>query len=52
MALAGAAVGADGLLVEIHETPEKAATDGQQTLNFKEFEKMMSQLNQLQSILN
>lgn len=52
MALAGAAVGADGLLMEIHETPEKAATDGQQTLNYKEFEKLMVKLNQLKNILN
>ena len=51
MALASAAVGADGLLVEIHETPEKAATDGQQTLDFKEFDKLMNQINQLRLIL-
>lgn len=52
MALAGAAVGADGLLVEIHKTPEKAATDGQQTLSFEEFEQLMSKLQQLKELLN
>jgi 3-deoxy-7-phosphoheptulonate synthase len=52
MALAGAAVGADGLLVEIHDTPEKAATDGQQTINFKEFSKLISSLKQLSDIIN
>ncbi len=52
MALAGAAVGADGLLVEIHKTPEKAATDGQQTLNYKEFEELMTKLNKLKEVLN
>lgn len=36
MALAGIMAGADGVLVEVHETPEKAASDGQQTLNFEE----------------
>jgi 3-deoxy-7-phosphoheptulonate synthase len=51
MALAAAVVGADGLLVEIHETPEKAATDGQQTLDFKEFRKLMTQVNQLKEII-
>lgn len=51
MALAGAVVGADGLIVEIHETPEKAMTDGQQSLDFKEFEKLMFKLNQLKEIL-
>jgi 3-deoxy-7-phosphoheptulonate synthase len=36
--------GADGILVEVHEVPEKAASDGQQTLSFNEaailFEKL------------
>lgn len=36
MALAAQMAGADGVLLEIHETPEKAASDGQQTLNFQE----------------
>lgn len=52
MALAAAAVGADGLLIEIHKTPEKAATDGQQTLNYREFEKLINKVNQLKEILN
>ncbi len=38
IALACVAAGADGLLLEVHETPEKAASDGQQTLNFQEAE--------------
>ncbi len=41
MALAGVASGADGIIVEIHEKPEKAATDGQQTLDFGQFAEMM-----------
>ena len=36
MALAAVMAGADGLLIEIHPTPEEAASDGQQTLNFEE----------------
>lgn len=52
MALAATVVGADGLLVEIHETPEKAATDGQQTLSFNEFEKLMFKVNQLKELIN
>jgi len=51
MALASAAVGADGLLIETHKTPEKAATDGQQTLSFKEFDELMLKLKQLKTIL-
>lgn len=36
MALAATMAGADGLLLEIHPEPEKAASDGAQTLNFAE----------------
>jgi len=36
MALAAVAAGADGILFEIHQEPEKAASDGAQTLNFEE----------------
>ena len=35
MALAGVMAGADGIIVEIHEYPEKAFSDGQQTLNYQ-----------------
>jgi 3-deoxy-7-phosphoheptulonate synthase len=40
MSLAGIMAGADGIMIEIHETPEKAMSDGQQTLNFEEAEKL------------
>ncbi|MBL0309813.1 MAG: 3-deoxy-7-phosphoheptulonate synthase [Bacteroidetes bacterium] len=36
VSLAGVMAGADGLIVEIHECPEKAFSDGQQTLDFNE----------------
>lgn len=41
---AAAAVGADGLLVEVHPTPEKAMSDGNQSLTFGEFRAMMRDL--------
>lgn len=45
IALAGIMAGADGAIIEIHEQPEKAMSDGQQSLNFSEastlFEKMI-----------
>ena len=44
LARAAAAVGADGLLVEVHPTPEQAMSDGQQSLNFDEFQQMMDDL--------
>jgi 3-deoxy-7-phosphoheptulonate synthase len=44
MALAGIAAGADGLLVEVHPSPELAASDGQQSLTFAQFETLMAQM--------
>ena len=41
---AAAVVGADGLLVEVHPNPEKAMSDGNQSLNFTEFRRMMDDL--------
>lgn len=44
MALAGVMSGADGVILEIHRQPEKAFSDGQQTLNFGEAEKLFRNL--------
>lgn len=41
MALAAIAAGADGLMVEVHPTPETAMSDGYQSLDFAGFEAMM-----------
>ena len=41
---AAIAVGADGVIVEVHPTPEKALSDAAQQLNFEEFDAMMSDL--------
>ncbi|MGA2484125.1 MAG: 3-deoxy-7-phosphoheptulonate synthase [Candidatus Acidiferrales bacterium] len=41
---AGVAIGADGLIVEVHPAPEKAFSDGAQSLNLVQFEKMMQEL--------
>lgn len=44
VAKAGVAVGADGLIVEMHPNPEKAWSDGAQSLSPEEFNKMMQEL--------
>ena len=44
LARAGAAVGADGLLVEVHPDPEEAWSDGMQSLTFGQFREMMDDL--------
>jgi 3-deoxy-7-phosphoheptulonate synthase len=48
MALAGAAVGADGLLIEVHPDPPNARSDGDQSLSFPEFGALMDELRRLQ----
>ncbi|MGH9722870.1 MAG: 3-deoxy-7-phosphoheptulonate synthase [Bryobacteraceae bacterium] len=44
LARAGVAIGADGLLVEVHPCPEKAVSDGAQSLTLDQFSAMMRQL--------
>lgn len=44
LARIGVAAGADGLIVEVHPHPEKAWSDGEQSLNFGEFDAMMASL--------
>jgi 3-deoxy-7-phosphoheptulonate synthase len=44
VAKAGLAVGAHGLIVEMHPKPEEAVSDGAQSLTPQQFEKMMSEI--------
>jgi 3-deoxy-7-phosphoheptulonate synthase len=44
LARAAAAVGADGLLVEVHPAPDEALSDGAQSLTFGQFREMMVDL--------
>ncbi|MEO7718327.1 MAG: 3-deoxy-7-phosphoheptulonate synthase [Capsulimonas sp.] len=44
MCKAAAAVGADGVLVEVHPNPEKALKDGAQSITIPAFEKLMPEL--------
>ena len=42
--LAAVAAGADGLIIEVHPNPDMALSDGAQSLNFENFQKMASQV--------
>src|SRR5579863_2618800 len=44
LARAGVAIGADALIVEVHPAPEKAISDGAQSLDMPQFAKMMEEL--------
>jgi 3-deoxy-7-phosphoheptulonate synthase len=47
MARAAVAAGADGLLIEVHNDPERALCDGAQSLLPEQFVKLMEQLRQI-----
>ena len=44
VALAAIMAGADGVLLEVHKTPERAFSDGQQTLNYAESERLYANM--------
>jgi 3-deoxy-7-phosphoheptulonate synthase len=48
---AAMAVGADGLLIEVHPQPEKALCDGAQSLKPEKFYQLMEELRMLQGFL-
>ncbi|MBV9327275.1 MAG: 3-deoxy-7-phosphoheptulonate synthase [Chloroflexi bacterium] len=47
MALAAAAAGADGLIIEVHPQPETALSDGPQSLTLEGFAELMATLEQV-----
>jgi 3-deoxy-7-phosphoheptulonate synthase len=44
MARAAVAAGADGLMIETHPDPDRARSDGPQSLYFEQFEELMRQI--------
>ncbi len=52
LALAAAAVGADGIIVEVHPCPEKALSDGMQALTILDFESLMAKLEKVLAALD
>jgi 3-deoxy-7-phosphoheptulonate synthase len=51
MARAGIAAGADGLIVEVHNHPENAVSDGPQSLYPAQFATMMNEIEQIAPIV-
>jgi 3-deoxy-7-phosphoheptulonate synthase len=51
MAMAGAAVGADGLIIEVHPHPEAAKCDGAQALTLAQYSELVARLNALHQSL-
>lgn len=50
LSLAAFAVGAHGLLIEVHPDPAKALSDGDQSLNLENFENLMKRLTSLRAL--
>ena len=48
LAFAAIASGADGLMIEVHNNPEKALCDGPQSLTPMQFDQLMKKVSQLQ----
>ena len=52
LSLASVAVGADGLIVEIHPQPEIAYSDGAQSLKLDKYLSMMDKIHQLKALMD
>ena len=51
MAKAARVAGADGVMIEVHPDPEKALSDGPQSLTLQGFEKLMEEMGRLMDFL-
>jgi 3-deoxy-7-phosphoheptulonate synthase len=51
LARAGVAVGADGLIVEVHDQPENALSDGAQALTLDQYEQLVSEVRSIHEVI-
>ena len=51
LARAAVAVGADGLIIEVHAEPERALSDGYQSLYPDQFEALMGQVSAIAAVV-
>src|SRR5688572_25636070 len=51
LARAGVAVGADGLIIEVHDQPEHALSDGAQALTLDQYEQMVSEVRSIHEVI-
>jgi 3-deoxy-7-phosphoheptulonate synthase len=51
LARAGVAVGADGLIIEVHDRPERALSDGAQALTPPQYEQLVSEVRAIHEVL-
>ncbi len=51
LALASLIAGADGVIYEVHKSPEEALSDGQQTLNFEESAELIKNIRRIEDFI-
>ncbi|MCU1265178.1 MAG: 3-deoxy-D-arabinoheptulosonate-7-phosphate synthase [Acidobacteria bacterium] len=51
LARAGVAVGADGLIVEVHDQPDHALSDGAQALNLEQYEELVNEVRAIHEVI-
>jgi len=51
LARAGVAVGADGLIVEVHDQPAQALSDGAQALTLDQYERLVSEVRSIHEVI-
>jgi 3-deoxy-7-phosphoheptulonate synthase len=52
LARAGVAVGADGLIIEVHDQPEHALSDGAQALTLVQYEELCSEVRSIHEVIS
>ena len=52
LAMGAAAVGADGLIIEVHPNPDVAKCDGAQSLTFENFAELMDSVTAIRATMN
>jgi len=51
LARAGVAVGADGLIIEVHDQPEHALSDGAQALNLEQYDQLVGEVRAIHEVI-
>ena len=51
LARGGVAVGADGLIIEVHDQPEHALSDGAQALTLEQYEQMVNEVRSIYEVI-
>ena len=51
LARAGVAVGGDGLIIEVHDQPERALSDGAQALTIEQYEQLVNEVRAIHEVI-